>query len=118
MADKIARGIVQTGDRLLTEIQARIRVITDALRALPFLRGKLVSVSLPNGDTVVTHSLGTAASFIIVRRPAACSIVESTNQGGIDPKNQVRITATGTAKGDLWFYPRASNNIPSGKTQA
>ncbi len=46
------------------------------------------------------------------------SVVESSDQAGIDTRNQVRLIGDSNGYADLWFYPKASQAIPTGKTQS
>ena len=46
------------------------------------------------------------------------SVAEDPDQSAIDPKNQVRLVADSTGYVDLWFYPKASVIVPTGKTQS
>lgn len=123
---QLARGIVHTSDRLLSDIQARVRDIISALRLLPFLRGRLISVSLTASvGTTINHKLGVPAAFFVIRHNyngagTTVKITESATsfQTPLDANNQLSVVADTNCLLDLWFYPRASVPVLSGKVQA
>jgi hypothetical protein len=46
------------------------------------------------------------------------SVLEDPDQSGIDTQNQVRLIGDSNGYADLWFYPKASQTVPTGKTQS
>ncbi len=93
------------------------------LRACPFIIGRLKSVRFDGGNKVVNHGLGRPAAWIVVRSyepgQGPGPITESSDQTGLDPKNQIRIFAHDVMVADLWFYPRASRpiNLTTGQSE-
>jgi len=114
---KFALKREHTGDRQLDSMQQARNDIANSLNSCPFVQGKLVSVKLTGlAQKVVTHSLGTPAACFVIRLSYdglqnAAQISESADQTGIDENNQLRVVASQNCTVDLWFYPRASQQI-------
>lgn len=65
---KIASRIEHTGDRQLDAIQQERVRVTKGVNALPFARGRLLSVSFVAGvPCVVNHGMGEPVSFMAIR---------------------------------------------------
>ena len=109
-----------TGDVQRDREQERVRQVTDRVNAMPFARGKLVTVNVvtatgnaAGGDVVLAHGLGEAAAAMVVRVRAGliAQPYESATQSDLTATKQVRLTigvTSGTPVVDLWMYPAAS----------
>lgn len=107
---KVAKTRIHTGDLRIDAVQGRTDAAATALNAIPFARGKLLSLSLTaNVATIVSHKLGVAAAFIVIRHLAPGLVAETISQTGLDPVNQLRVMSDTTMDVDLWFYPRSSS---------
>lgn len=106
------------GERAQNAEAQRRSDMARALNEIPFLRGRMISVSLTGGlDKAVDHGLGVPATFIVARTNYAnglpANIVESdpSLQAELDPARQLYVLADINCIVDLWFYPRASKVI-------
>lgn len=89
------------------------------LNAVPFLRGRLISVTLTAGTPLtVNHGLSAKAAFMVARHNyngvgTAASVAEAADvyQSGLNPKTQMAVISGATCRLDLWFYPAASKVV-------
>lgn len=108
--------------RLARGEQAR-EDLAQALRSIPFLRGRLVSVRLAAATRKeVRHGLGVAAACIVVRQnydawAAAATLSESSTRA-TNETTHLALVADAACDLDLWFYPRASRPIDAGQGQS
>jgi hypothetical protein len=93
------------------------------LAAVPFLQGRLVSVTFANGvRKEVRHGLGGAAACIVVRQnydsgSASVRVAEHGTRA-TDETTHLALVADAACTLDLWFYPRASKTIDAGQGQS
>lgn len=80
--------------------------LAQALRAVPFLRGRLVKDLIILGDTLVTHGLGyTMTGYIVVKSTSAAGELPAYVSEGPDAKKQVYLTIGASGfSGDIWFF--------------
>jgi len=96
------------------------------------LQTTFVDWNLPT-DTVILRSLklfsagdarptsnAAAENYMVepILMPEGIKVAEDIDQTKIDIKNQMRVIADATGTVDLWFYPKASKQIPTGTTQS
>lgn len=118
---RLASEVVHSSNLDLRDAQQLPNAILRVLKGCPFLVGRLVSVSFSGaGTTVVDHKLGTKARCFPVSlnyspaATAAAVVRESSDQTLIDASNQMRLISSSAGTVDLWFYPKASKQIPTG----
>lgn len=93
--------------------------IARTLNAIPFLKGRLISVKLAAAtDLYLSHGLGAPAAFFVIRQnydgtATAAIVVESASsvQAKLDQNRQIGVVASAACTVDLWVYPRASAQI-------
>lgn len=128
-SSKIAKIQTPSDDRLDDQWQGQDRDTAGAINNVPFLdgRGRLISVRLAAGvGTLIRHGLGVPSTFFMVRpnysgSGVVANVVESATSfqpTGDRLDTHLSIVASASCIVDLWFYPRASNLLKPGETQA
>jgi len=109
-----------TGDPGTDRQQEQVRQTAARVNAMPFSRGKLVTVDVvkatgnaAGGDVLLAHALGQAAAVMVVRVRAGLITqpYESASQSDLNPDKLLRLTmgvTSGSPVVDLWIYPAAS----------
>ncbi len=110
-------------DPVLAQVDQAREDLAQVLRFCPFLRGRLVSVTLvANTTTVIRHGLGVASAFIIVRQNydtvGARPAFTEAQPSGVDETKFLTIYADAACTVDLWCYPRASKPIDANQGQS
>ncbi len=116
----------QFGERKANAVDAARADMARQLNTIPFLRGRLISVMFTAvTDQVVNHGLGVPAACFVIRQNydgylegAVLDESAPAVQAKLDQNNQLAIQCNVNATMDLWFYPRASQVIPTGETQS